>query len=315
MPALTAKETTKTDRLHRRAMLVKIETKVWGNTIALPKELIAQWAEEHGISVEDSKKYHKLSQHKIDPNHLEKVIQSRNALRQRHVELTSPWEDDGYRIVSVNGYDKYKREMRELMDTHRANVKEFCEDVYPKAKREAKEALNGLAKYIDYPEDNAMQYQFGCGIKRRELPRSADFRCDLDADDIKDIIRENTAIDAQLLTEAHKHAYREATSLIKNMVTRLSNYVKITFKDPKTGKEKTRVENKFHDTLVGNLEEFLSRLPGLNFTEDPELIALADDIRKELCKFSPADLRLDDDARESTLEHAESILNKLSAYV
>lgn len=315
MTALTATKTITTGRIYTRAMLVKLKINLFGNTIQLPKEIVQEFASTHGISAEDAKKFHKLSQHKIDPIHLAQVRQSAGALRHMHIYLTSPWSDEGARILSVNGHDRYKKDMRPLLDAHECNVKFFVKDVYADAMHDAKVALNGLAKYIDYPSVEAIRHEFSCGITYRELPRSGDFRCDLDSDDVAAIIAGNTKDDLEQLERAARDGWEKGAVLIKNMAERLEAFVRVEFKDPSTGKTKVREENGFHKTLVTNIEDYLAILPGLNFTEDERLNKLAEEIRNTLCRYSAGDLKNDDAARETTLEAAQEILNKMSAYI
>ena len=71
---------------------------------------------------------------------------------------------------------------------------------------------------------------------------------------------------------------------------------------------------KFHDTLVTNIEELLSRVPQLNLTGDADIEAISAEMR-DLVAFEPSTLREDVFVRNQVADRAKAIAARMKCFV
>jgi hypothetical protein len=67
--------------------------------------------------------------------------------------------------------------------------------------------------------------------------------------------------------------------------------------------------------LVENVRALVNILPGLNITQDSRLLAIADRMQQELCRFNADDLRDKQHLRSQVAMEAESILSDVSSFM
>ena len=71
----------------------------------------------------------------------------------------------------------------------------------------------------------------------------------------------------------------------------------------------------FRDTLVENTREICSVLTRLNFTDDPNLEAMRQEVEQSLTKHHPDALRNDPDLRRDKAAEAKAIMAKMGAFM
>ena len=81
-------------------------------------------------------------------------------LRNSHYSMTLPWSDQGLRIVTTMGLEKYTKAMTERQQQFEKLVDKFIQ-VYATRINEAETTLGNLFVSDDYPSIEIMQSKFG----------------------------------------------------------------------------------------------------------------------------------------------------------
>lgn len=216
-------------------------------------------------------------------------------------EQTRPWMT-GIGILKNEAYEDFSKGLQErIMEAEKA-VDEFL-PLYPGLYEQAKEDLGKMFNASDYPDVSSIRDKFYIKVKFMPVP-DTDFRAagfnETDQEEIRKNIEQSIK---DGIGETLKQTYLEFGGFISNMVTRLDDFGK------KNGKNHT-----FRDSLVGNIQSMVDRLPKLNINDDPALYALGKEIEEKLCKFSGDELRQDKKLRNHVKKEAEAIYQKMEGY-
>lgn len=228
----------------------------------------------------------------IDP-----VLKAANAVYLDHKRLTSPWEDGGTRLLSIDMFEKYSDVIAggiRLFEVEVAKFLRHYEDI--RATAPARMGLTFDAR--DYPPLEKVRDRFGIKTEWTPLPNGSDFRVHLQDGDLAELAasvdsRVNSAVEAA------------RTDLHDRLKDRLS-CVSERLADP----------NKvFRDSLIDNLKDLCQLLPSMCLTRDPDLIRAVDSAVLNIVKFEPQELRDDLDKRASAKAAADSILRSMGGFI
>ncbi len=287
--------------LASRAMLCGLTIRQW-SARRLDKKVTDEINTSHGAAA-DAGRYNKAL---VAKDALAGIVTAANAARSLHYARTLPWLDEGARILPAAGFEAYSNAMRDLRHAFEAAVAAFVA-AYPSYVDDARVRLNGMFDPADYPEASEIADPFAFGVRILPVPDAADFRVDLadaQADEIRAAI-ESAARDA--LANATRDAWSRVAEVTGRMVERLNAF--------KPGGPNGRAENVFRDSLVENVRELASILPGLNLTNDPALARIAERMESDLCQHDAADLRESDVLRRDTAKAAADILAEVSDFL
>jgi len=288
--------------LTERAMLVSLNISKW-TARKHDKEVSDDVATQHGLQDKNLGTYRKQL---IPKKHLEALNKIASDARQDHYELTAPWKDNGERILTNVHFVKYTERMRKYQEAWEREVSAFL-SMYSVYKEEARQSLGTLFKEFDYPSVREITNKFEFTVDVSPLSDSTDFRVrdmvDAEANRIKDNYEE---LFKRRTERAMKDAWERIREVVQKMSERLHAYKVL---------EDGKVDHPFRDTLVSNITDVLSILPGINLTNDPELDKFSARIKEELTRI-PADmLRTDETARKNTAEAADKILAAISDFI
>jgi hypothetical protein len=226
---------------------------------------------------------------------LKPIQQTVNAARAEYYHLTSPWTDSGDRVCSVLLYDRLVTRMREYQETFNKQVREVGVD-YNQKIYEQQKRLGEMFETSDYPtkEDFLRRFDFDWIVK--PLPVSNDIRFKI-SDSERERIREETK---RILDESLKQSVRDTWNRLERVIKHC--YEKLNDKDAI-----------FRDTLIENIRDLVQVIPGLNFTDDPDLTKLAREVNDTLCKLSPDNLRgrRNKDYRKDAADKAKDLWEKV----
>jgi hypothetical protein len=285
--------------LSRKATLVAVKIGGW-SARKLDREITAETNARHNASA-DAGRYNKLL---INTERLAKLTSLASQARTLHYSLTSPWADEGARVLPNAFYSKFTDEFRILKREFSAAADEFARD-YPAFVQERKAQLNGAFKESDYPSASEIRGKFRLEIAVLPFPDAADFRSDLDDDTVADIRAEIEATSGAVLQDSLKDAAERIIKKVGHMAAKLKEY--------KTGKPGER--KFFADSLVENVRELAAMLPAFNLADDAALTAITERIEKELCAEDAQALRDNDSARESVAKSADDIVAEVSKFL
>lgn len=247
-----------------------------------------------------------VSKKLVQADTLQEIATLITQARDFHKANTSPWLDNGTRILSAKRFPTYTTGMEGMEAEFYPLVRRFVENFPRYVQQAAQEeyALGKLWDANDYPSVSKIERAFGWSNKFFELPNADDFRVDVGqaaVDRIKAQIQANVDSAA---TNAVRDVFERAYEVVGKMVESLNGF------DPsKSGKDR----GIFRDSLVTNIRDLAELMPDLNFTNDARISKLADDM-KALAQHDAEDLRASDNIRISTVQAAQDILDSMADF-
>ena len=283
--------------LTEKAMLVRQAINVWSGR-KFDKKVTQEVLDKHNAQT-DAGRWNKSLVAKAALADVNRVT---NQARTHHYDHTLSWEDWGARILPAAAYFDYMDEQRNFKTKFDAAADEF-ERNYVQYVNDAKVALNSMFDPDDYPDLYQIRSRFAFETIVSPLPDSDDFRVNLNASEVQRIQADIESRTRNILHDATDECWKRLYKSVEHMTERLSD-----------------ADNRFHDTLVGNLRDLVDLLPKLNIADDPELERMRQDVAAKLCRNDPSALRpnskdFDKAAREKQSNDAEQILDAMSGYV
>jgi hypothetical protein len=298
---------TQQQDLHARAILVSLRISAW-SAKKFDKKVTKETTKAHGAD-ESAGRFNKsllptsvmlsysaksgTAAKKVEQtNSYKALIQFIAATRVWHYSQTLAWSDDGWRLLPVKNFQAYTDGIRERQHEFNRLLADFLRD-YPHLRELARELLNGMFEFGDYPSNIKTRFSFS--IEYAPVPSGGDFRVALGDAEVKAIAASTEARVKDAFKDAHKDVVTRLHETVSKIVNRLS--------DP---------EAIFRDTLISNARELCEVLGRLNVTDDPNLERL----RREtelLSMTEPETLRKSDAVRQETADRAQSILDDMTA--
>jgi hypothetical protein len=291
-----------TVNLGTRAMLARLTIKTWSAT-CLDRKVTDKATSDHNAAA-DAGRFNKRLVSKDALAALTKVC---SEARAEHYKRTSPWQDDGTRILTVAGFDAYAAELDKLAADFIAEADKFAAG-YPEFVTDARTRLNGMFKESDYPKPELIRKRFQFETTFTPLPESADFRAALSDAQAERIRAEIECRTRDAVADAMRDVYQRVADNVGHMASKLREF------KPAQGKGE-RANGVFRDSLVGNVRELSGLLASLNITGDARLSAIADRMARELCEHDAEGLRDSDAIRATVAAKAEAILKDVSEYL
>lgn len=273
-----------TATLHHSAMLVTLNISQW-TARRYDKSVSKEVEQQH--QAKDAGRYNKML---IPKEALEEITKIAGAARAYHYKMTLPWGDNGDRLLPAMLFQDYTDMMRDFKARFETAVFRFVRD-YPQLKIDAQKRLGTMYNPLDYPPVADIQDRFGIATEFSPVPSAGDFRVNLNEEYVSSIQRDIERRMQDRMNEATKHCWERVREVVSHIHERLG--------------EKDKV---FRDSLIENAQELLAILPALNINKDPELEAVAQEVRTLL--VAPERLRQDVTLRSQTADRAAEILAK-----
>lgn len=242
----------------------------------------------------DAGRYNKVLASKEAMKDIKAVV---NSARTFHLEQTLPWGERGERLLPSKNYNEYSRQMRIYKQQFDDAVEAFVED-YNRVIFDAKQSLGGLFERADYPEIHEIREKFSFRTSISPVPTADDFRVSLGKQEVEAI--------RQDLEKRLRESYAAATRDLWQRVYEVVNHMASRLSDP---------DAVFRDSLVGNVVKIAELLPRLNINNDPQLETMRKHIEKNLCAYTPDQLRQDKGLRKQAAGDAGNILDTMAGYM
>lgn len=242
----------------------------------------------------------------ISRSALKKIQKVESAARSTHRTLTLPWNDDGARIITTEGYQHYSKVMRDYRVAMQDAVDEFLEG-YPDLIKQAKTDLGDLFNPEDYPPVEDIRRKFSFDVEPITIPVARDFRAKVSNAEAKAIAKDIERRTSARLDAAIKDVWQRIAEVTEKMFKKLEDY------KPRVGLHQS--EGTFKDTLVENIRSLAELMPSLNINDDAEIKKVHAEILEQLCHYDAEDLREDEKARRRTAKSAKRIYDKVSKYL
>lgn len=229
-------------------------------------------------------------------DYLDRVHKKSGLIRTKYYANTLPWGMEGTQMLPTSNYLEFMTEFRKEKNEWYSLVSDFL-DNYEDLKRDACLFLGKLYDPADYPSLEEVRGKFNMDMAVFPVP-TADFRVQLADTELDAIQKDVESRVQQAAQQAMQDVWKRLYDRVKAMADKLS--------DPKAI---------FRDSLVENAREICMILPRLNFTDDPNLEALRQQVETGLSKHSPDALRHDPQLRSETAVEAQRIVDAMRGFM
>lgn len=277
-----------------KAMLADLTIKGWSGR-ATDNEAAAFTAQHYQANAE----WTRFTKRLVRADALKAVKKIEAAARAKHKELTLPWNENGQRILPAKAFNDYSAAMGQLRDDHESAVDDLVAE-FDTLVDEARRELGGLFNADDYPTAAELQAKFVFDTELTALDTTGDFRVQMSDAEMQRLQAQITERTERRLAAAMSDVYQRLHEVVAHMAQRLKAY------KPKRSDD-GKVENPFRDATLRNVADIVDLMPKLNVTNDPELDALAQEVRQNLLAADADTLRTDDAKRADVAAKADEI--------
>ncbi len=226
---------------------------------------------------------------------LDNIHKKTTHIRTKYYDNTLPWGMDGTMMLPTANYLSFMSDFRKERGEWNSLVQDFI-DNYDSLKLDAQRILGSLYDHSDYPPVLELRHKFHMDMAVFPVP-SSDFRVAIGSEELSRIQQdvERRVKDAE--QAALKDVWQRLYERVKHMAEKLA--------DPKAI---------FRDSMLENTREICALLPRLNFSDDPNLEAMRQQVEASLIKH-PEALRNDPDLRRDTAAEAKKIMDAMGTFM
>lgn len=281
------------EQLSHRAMLASLKISRWSGS-AVDREVTEDTNERYNADLKKAGRYTKSL---VASHFMSDFNSACSAASATHKLLTSPWDDDGTRILTTRGHPAYTEQMRIRRHNIERAADELCTpEVMANIKADARQRLGAMYKEENYPPVDEIRAHIGMKVEIMPMPEVSDFRANLSADQVKVITRDiEKRIEARIQATI-TDVYLRAREVVTRMVETLKD-------EDKTVKH----------SLIVSVKELTDLMPSLNLTDDPKLEKLREQMVNDLTPYHPTDLQDDAKTRKKVGDQADRILRKINS--
>jgi hypothetical protein len=291
-----------TDLLKRKALTVRLHRKK-PNRNKMDKDLSLELQELKGVTDKSSLRVNKS----LFPKDATKAYQDVLTKGGKYFyRSTTPWDDKGWRLLSIDIYKSFTKEMKKYARDFREAGLTFVESVKSHIvdMRGQLGAAFNIEDYSQYLHANGevnvewINEQFVFEVEYGTVTGADDIRANLTDADREIIAEQITAQNEAKFAKSQQHLITSLHECIMAIHERLSDS-----------------ENIFRDTLIGNLEDLCDLIPKMNISDDPTINQLAADAKAGLCSWDPQTLRDDPDKRQDVADEADKMLKGMEGLI
>lgn len=279
--------------LTERAMVMTLSISRWQGH-RLDKEASRQVTENNGADADAAR----VNKHLVPKEVLAPIVTAANIVRDHFYTNTLPWRDNGGRLMTRKLYMAFIETHEKLVGDFNDAVRTFLDDKYPAAIEKAAFRMGALFNRDDYPSVNELRHRFRIGLDIEALATSNDFRVQIDAEHVE-------RVKAQIEEAAMRRVQQAQADVWKRLMEKVS-YFADRLGDP---------DAIFRDSTVGNIEELVELIPGLNVLDDPDIELIRQQVQAKLVGHSAADIRKDTELREELSGEAKAIVDKMAGFM
>ena len=217
--------------------------------------------------------------------------------RDKHNELTAPWNGDGGRLLKAAFHFEYNNKMRE----HRRECQHAWDSfkiVFPELKEWSRSLMPQIFNEADWPDERKLEKSFKFKLEFFPFPDAAKWILDVSELEMQALREQTEESVKERLGEAMQEAYRRLFEAIKHMVDRLNSD-----------------SEEIHSSVVENVRKACQLVPVLNFTNDEALDDLRVAIEAGLTAFTSDQLSAVGHLRITVAARAAEIAAELESRV
>ena len=220
-------------------------------------------------------------------------------IRKEFYTNTLPWGLENTHMLPTTNYLSFMTTFRKRKSEWDVAVRKFIVD-YPHHQTMAQRSLGGLYNPDDYPHVLDLQRKFTMDLVVMPVPPN-DFRLQLADDELAGIHADIQRRIEESSGLAMKEAWQRLYDRVKHMVERLAK-----LDDPKS---------RFHESTLEHVTELCTILPRLNFTDDPHLEAMRQEVEGKLAGLSKDAVVNDPVFRQTKIDEASDIMARMGAFM
>ncbi len=226
---------------------------------------------------------------------LDNIHKKTTHIRTKYYDNTLPWGMDGTMMLPTANYLSFMSDFRKERGEWNSLVQDFI-DNYDSLKLDAQRILGSLYDHSDYPPVLELRHKFHMDMAVFPVP-SSDFRVAIGSEELSRIQQDVERRVKEAEQAALKDVWQRLYERVKHMAEKLA--------DPKAI---------FRDSMLENTREICALLPRLNFSDDPNLEAMRQQVEASLIKH-PEALRNDPDLRRDTAAEAKKIMDAMGTFM
>lgn len=278
--------------LSDRALLVQLNISQW-QARRLDKRATKEVLTTNNATV-DSGRFHKRLLPMSDS--LANIHTMTGDIRREFYANTLPWGLENTHMLPTSNYLSFMTTFRKRKAEWETVVRKFLTD-YPSLQTSAQRFLGNLYDAADYPEVADLRHKFSMDLVVMPVPTN-DFRVQLADDELAGIHADIQRRVEESSTMAMKEAWQRLYSHVKLMSERLGN-----------------TEGRLYDSLFDNAIELCSILPRLNFTDDPHLEAMRQEVEVKLTGYSKEAIKGSPVLRKQVADEAADIMARMGIFM
>jgi hypothetical protein len=207
---------------------------------------------------------------------------------------------DEIRILKATHYRTYMSLIPSILRELQTKIDEFCDPIYYNAAIDRQEArMKGLFNRKDFYSAEEMKSNLKIEFKIRPLGKLEGFAEVFDDSNLVKELEEQAELeDNKAVKEADKEAWCRLYAVANHLFEQL--------KDP---------DKRLLQVQFDKVKEMAELLPKLSPTDDPDLKAVADELKSKVAIIDPDDLKYDPENRKKIAETTESILDKMKGFI
>lgn len=271
--------------INEKAMLVKLSISQWYNRV-IDRKVTDEIAQRYEVT-EQEDKYVKTLLPRVAVRNIQRAISD---LRTFHYTNTLPWRDDNVRILSSGNFFQYQQGIAARRAKLEEAVDEFVEN-YPKWLDHARRTKKGLFDETQYPTASGIRDHYRVNVTFMPFPNVADFRIDIDSNELERIKEQTQAALVDALNSANQHLIDRLYERVYLLYSALNDPEKI-----------------FRDNTVTSIIETADLVERLNVTNDDRVNSAVAASRAALQDVHPDMLRSSPDFRNKVALRCAELL-------
>lgn len=275
-----------------KAMVLNLQIGIWQG-YRLDKEASRKVVEDAGADSDAAR----VNKHLVPKESLKPIVSASSAVRSHFYEKTLPWKDNGDRLLTRVMFRDFIEVHEGLVGTFKDAVEDFLADGYVQARAKAEFRMGDLFNPNDYPAPETLRRRFYIGMDIDPVTAAGDFRVEIDDDQLASVRKTMEDAMSQRLNRAMRDVWGRLSEVVGHFAAKMGS------------------DDIFRDATVRNIEELVDILPGLNVMDDPDLAAIAAEVKAKLTGIDPKDLRKQPDVRSQAAQDAKEIMERMSGFM
>lgn len=227
---------------------------------------------------------------------LTKIQKLASEARAYHAKYTSPWDDNGQRLLTTAYFLEYKRAMSDFERKFWDEVDKFL----PQYNLKISAAAFQLGKLFDrdeYPDEDKVRGKFSFAVSFIPVPQSGDFRVDIQNEEMAELRRQYDEMYEYNVQKVSKDAWTR----LYDTLTQLSYGLR-------TNEDGTK--GKIYDSVYTSASELCELLRHLNVNNDVQLEEMRQRLENTIVGIDTKDIKQSDFMRNQIKQEVDDLLSK-----